>query len=313
VLGKIKLVGVLLLVLNNSINAQINTLTLEGCGVRAFAYAGALQVLDEQHQLDSVATIYGTSGGAIIAVLYAAGYTPNELIALMPQFKMNLITGNAWQQAQNIFKYNAKLGIFEATKFEQWLNEMLYLKTGIKNITLAQLYAYSQMEIHIICADITQAALADMSHNNYPNITAALAVRASMSIPAVITPVYIDSTGQRIGNNITASSMLVDGGVLYNNCFAIAAANIAPQQIIALTIDPTLAQQPEVNNLMTLIKKLYLITTDTRPLLQEIPHHISISDGGISPRIRSMSKKQLDILVSNGRDAAKRYLAGVGR
>src|ERR1035437_4075606 len=52
-------------------------LVLSGGGIKGFAHIGVLDVLDSAHV--PVGLIVGTSIGAVVGGLYAAGYTPKQL------------------------------------------------------------------------------------------------------------------------------------------------------------------------------------------------------------------------------------------
>ena len=52
-------------------------LCLAGGGVKGAAHIGAIKALEEKNvQIDCIS---GTSSGSIVAVLYASGYTSNEI------------------------------------------------------------------------------------------------------------------------------------------------------------------------------------------------------------------------------------------
>ena len=56
-------------------------LVLSGGGARGFAHLGVIQALNESDIFPDV--ISGTSAGALIGVLYADGYTPKKILALI--------------------------------------------------------------------------------------------------------------------------------------------------------------------------------------------------------------------------------------
>ena len=56
-------------------------LVLSGGGARGFAHLGVLQALNEAGIFPDI--ISGTSAGALVGVLYADGYTPREILAIM--------------------------------------------------------------------------------------------------------------------------------------------------------------------------------------------------------------------------------------
>lgn len=52
-------------------------LCLSGGGIKGAAHVGALQALEDNHiHIDYIS---GTSSGSIVAVLYAIGYSPQEI------------------------------------------------------------------------------------------------------------------------------------------------------------------------------------------------------------------------------------------
>ena len=64
-------------------------LALSGGGIRGAAHIGAIKALKENGiDIDSVA---GTSAGAIIAALFAMGYTSKEMIRLFEYFAKDIM------------------------------------------------------------------------------------------------------------------------------------------------------------------------------------------------------------------------------
>ncbi len=56
-------------------------LVLSGGGARGFAHLGVLKALNDAGIYPDV--IAGTSAGALVGVLYADGYTPDEILKMM--------------------------------------------------------------------------------------------------------------------------------------------------------------------------------------------------------------------------------------
>lgn len=75
--------------------AQKIGLVLSGGGVRAIAHIGFIQVLLENNIIPS--KVAGTSAGALVSALYAAGYTPKEMLSFFeetPLLKLSLYALN---------------------------------------------------------------------------------------------------------------------------------------------------------------------------------------------------------------------------
>ncbi|GLB48453.1 patatin-like phospholipase family protein [Neptunitalea lumnitzerae] len=98
-------------------------LVLSGGGIRALAHAGLLQALEERGiQPDCIA---GTSGGALIAALYASGYKPKEMMNFFkdtPVFSFSLFALN-------------KPGLVDSEKY-QVLFEKFFTKTTFEELNI---------------------------------------------------------------------------------------------------------------------------------------------------------------------------------
>ena len=71
----------LIMILPSLLCAQKVGLVMSGGGAKGLAHIGVIKALEEENIPIDYAT--GTSMGAIVAALYAMGYTPDEMIASM--------------------------------------------------------------------------------------------------------------------------------------------------------------------------------------------------------------------------------------
>lgn len=125
-------------------------LSIRGGGMRAVAYAGALQAFDEANvKLDS---IVGVSGGAVVAASYAFGKTPQEILMHFKAFKPlsvlnpigifngSFLTSRKWEEhARKLVSKgdieNAKIKLFiEAVNLDSGNVEFLNKGDAIKAI-----------------------------------------------------------------------------------------------------------------------------------------------------------------------------------
>ena len=111
----------------------------EGGGVRGIAHVGAACVLEEAgYRLGFFA---GSSAGAIVASLLAAGYPARELKSILMNldFTQFLYESGAARfgrlgKAASLF---TRFGLYDADFFERWLSELL-AKRGVRSFgTLA--------------------------------------------------------------------------------------------------------------------------------------------------------------------------------
>ena len=78
---RILLVILAILVIPIQLSAQKVGLVMSGGGARGLAHVGVIKALEENNiPIDYVA---GTSMGAIVAAMYAMGYTPDEMMELL--------------------------------------------------------------------------------------------------------------------------------------------------------------------------------------------------------------------------------------
>lgn len=153
-------------------------LVLSGGGVRGAAHAGVLKALEE-HGIEPT-QLSGSSAGAMVGALYAAGFEPEEIHRF---FKEN----SSVFQWQNFAR--GKPGILDADKyarmFEPWLH-------GHTFETLPK-------KIHICVTDVLAGKVRFFSSGELVR-----PILASAAVPGVFTPVEIDD------------DWYIDGGTMNN-------------------------------------------------------------------------------------------------
>jgi NTE family protein len=201
---------------------KIADAVFEGGGVKGIGLVGAVAVAEERgYQWESVA---GTSAGAIVASLLAAGYTAVELKAVLDEldytrFKDKSLIDNiplAGQLVSLIFEK----GIYEGDYFINWIRSLLKEK-GVNTFGDLLLPEYEndkdfRFKLRVIASDLSRHSMLVLPGDieqygvNPEDLDVALAVRMSMSLPFFYEPVKI--------KNMTTNrdSYIVDGGVLSN-------------------------------------------------------------------------------------------------
>lgn len=181
-----------------------------GGGVKAFAFLGALKVLDErQIRFKRVA---GTSAGAIVASFLAAGYNTEEIEELLDELDVKALL-------------DPPRTIIEAS-FLKWLN--LYFRQGLyrgkelekwfyKKLAEKDVYTFRDLpngSLKIVTSDLTNGkmiVIPDDLHQygiDWKNFSVARALRMSCGIPFFFEPVKL--------KNNNDDAIFVDGGVLSN-------------------------------------------------------------------------------------------------
>lgn len=186
-------------------------LALSGGGIRGISHAGALQALEDNNI--KIDVIGGTSSGALIASLYALGYSPYYIYLLFKRYSKDIVGINSGPIISGIgnFLKNKKVnitGLKTGNSLEEAYNN-LALKKGVKTMS-----DITNIPIVIPAVDIREAKeyiftnsipTNSKDKSKYINdISVGKAVRASSSFPAVFCPCEFKKHS------------FLDGGVLDN-------------------------------------------------------------------------------------------------
>ncbi len=184
-------------------------LVLSGGGAKGFAHIGVLKVLDSLDvRVDYVA---GTSMGAIIGSLYAAGYTGNQLDSIFRSLNFDdVINDNLPRAAKTFYERDnsEKYGVtLPFDKFKIKLPSALSRGQNVYNLLtkltlhVSDVHNFGELPIPFFCMatniETGESILLDKGN-------LAQAVAASGALPSLFQPVVI-------GNDV-----LIDGGVTNN-------------------------------------------------------------------------------------------------
>ena len=166
-----------------------------GGGIKAAAHIGALKALEDNNiKFDAVS---GTSSGSIIAVLYALGYSSNEMLELFIKYSKNI----KQVEVSKILKLIWGL-ITQRKIIINGLNSGNFIEKAMKDVCKEK-NIYNINEIHmpifIPTVDIQTGAVIVATSKELRNgisdetryvndIPIKIAVRSSCSYPAVISP-----------------------------------------------------------------------------------------------------------------------------
>lgn len=198
----------------------------EGGGVKGIGLVGAYEVVEKKGYV--MQNLAGTSAGAIVAALIAAGYKAARLKQIMRglDYKKFMDKGlvDRIPIIGPVLSVAFEKGVYEGKWFQDWLSGLLLraprkpvrtfkdLVVGDHKFSRDPRYRY---RLQVIAADLTRNRMlvlpGDIKHYgmNPDDLDVAWAVRMSMSIPYFFEPVELkDSRGTK--------SFVVDGGMLSN-------------------------------------------------------------------------------------------------
>jgi NTE family protein len=183
---------------------------LSGGGAKGIAHVGVLKVLEEVGLQPDVIT--GTSMGSIIGGLYSIGYSAEEISHLIETTDWSTILTNEIPSNQVIIRrkheynrymlqmpvYNRKIqlpsGLIEGQKLSQLFSQLTWRQAGVED------FHNFPIPYTCIATDLLKGEMVELNSGDLSS-----AMRSSMAIPSVFTPVLRDS-----------SHILVDGGVVRN-------------------------------------------------------------------------------------------------
>lgn len=282
---------------------------LSGGGAKGVSHISALRAIEEAGI--PIDIICGTSMGSLIGGLYAIGWSTDELDSLVrTQDWLFLLTDRANPDAldietrriQNTYalwhafsirgERNQGAGIIRGVNLDRLFDRLLegYLDS-ISFDTLPIPYA-------CVATDIVNNTEVDF-HSGYLK----QAMRASMAIPGVFTPV-------RWGNRL-----LVDGGVI-NNYPADLAKRMGADIIIGVTVQGDTLSADNITNALDVI--LQIIDNSSR---EHYRSNIEMSDLVLHVDVKgysaaSFTEASIDTLLRRGREEADRHrddLAAIAR
>lgn len=191
-------------------------LALSGGGVRGLAHIGVLKVLVENKiPIDLVS---GTSAGAIIAAMYACGYTPVQMQGIAEKLDvtdlidLNVTIGDLFKHGMKWlfsgrFRFWSVLptGLVKGDKIERYLAGLLHNRTLHDTVIPLAITAVDIVSGDTVFFVSPQAANRSiLNARYYTNALLTEAVRASISIPGIFFPKKI------------RGMLLVDGAVKNN-------------------------------------------------------------------------------------------------
>jgi NTE family protein len=166
---------------------KITKLVLSGGGLKGFAHLGAIKALIELDLLNSIDTIIGTSIGALIGALYIIGWHPENLFDFL--YKLNM---------SKLVKINGnillpKYGLDDGIKFMDVIKKLFAYKCISESITFKQLYEMSKIKLIVTTSCLNDKLVYYLSIDTYPDLEVLKAIRMSISLPGLFTPIEFEN------------------------------------------------------------------------------------------------------------------------
>jgi len=304
----------------NTVNNLKVDAVFEGGGVKGIGLVGAVAVAEERGY--HWANVAGTSAGAIVAALIAAGYTGVETKEILDALDYNRFKDTSLIDKVPIVGKIASVifekGIYEGKFFEEWIRDLLERK-NVKTFNDLILEEYRDDEryrfkLRVIASDISRGRLLILPQGiaDYgirpEDLNVAAAIRMSMSIPFFFEPI-------RLRNMKTNQiSYIVDGGVLSN--FPVwlfdTEGNVPEWPTFGFKlVEPEEGKPHVVRGPITLLTALFstmIEAHDARYIEdQQFVRTISIPTLGVGTTEFDISQERSEALYQSGRQAAEKF------
>jgi predicted acylesterase/phospholipase RssA len=163
-----------------------DTLCLSSGGIYGITYIGALDYLIEEKiiELNKIKNYVGTSIGALFLFLILIGYSIKDINDIIINLNFSKL-----QTEINIENVLGDYGINDGSKFIHMMTFFLKRKLNIDDITFKELYIKYNKNFIVIGTNLSKGVEAIFNYINTPDMSVITAVRISISIPIIFTPV----------------------------------------------------------------------------------------------------------------------------
>jgi NTE family protein len=261
-------------------------LVLGGGGARGAAHIGVLKVLERERV--PICRIAGTSMGSVVGGLYASGYSPAEIEAILASIDWKDVLNDdppredfPMRRKNDTLRYlmNARLGVRDgAIQFPRGVIQGQKLLLLLRRLTLHtwQTPDFDRLPIpfRAIATDIVSGEQVIFDQGDL-----ALAIRASMSVPAAFAPMRIDGR------------LMVDGGIVNNVPIDVAYA-MGADRVIAVDVGATLAGEGDLNSPFSITMQMLDVLMKQRTA--EVLAKMSPDDIQIQPQLGDLGSAAFD-------------------
>ena len=250
---------------------MIEHLVLSGAGTNGLIQLGLLNYLQETNyfKLSDIKTIYGTSAGAIIAILLLIGVSISEL--------KDYFINRPWDKFFDIELDFQQKGIFQISYLYEMVKPFMLAYDIPDTFTLLDLYQKTNIELHIFTTQLNTMMLIDLNHITFPSLTLTQAINMTASLPLIFPPVKYDN------------EYYIDGGILQKCPLqSIQKTSYSNDSILIIDIGQQRYMYSDDSSLLDVIHLIMsstfqIISTDkyNKTCIHEYPHYYYIIAEGI--------------------------------
>ena len=273
----------------NKNNLKINTLCLGGGGTSGLCYIGSLEILEEEEwfSLKDINSYVSTSVGSILSFFFVLGYSVNQIKDFLLMFDLNKIEPKV--DCINLFR---NYGLDNGEKIIEVAKSFLFERFQLREITFKKLFELTEKKIRIIVTNYTKSEIEIFDHLSQPDMSVFLAIRMSMSLPFIFTPVLYNN------------NYYIDGGLLKN--FGIEYCD--PETTIG--ISTTNSNDNKLDNLVSYINGLcQIFFTSANKKIEKHKYFIIKVNSGINDSVDfTFDRDRKYELINKGKESTYEFL-----
>ena len=236
-------------------------IALCGGGMHGISHTGFIKAMHEEGLLGHIREVIGISAGCICAISMVIGYTVKEMEEISMYFNFEA-TRNI--SPENFLNFPITFGLDDGERLESFIVSLLHQKGFPPDTTFEELHKKCPIHFRCFATEAQTSRLREFSTKATPKTMIRFAIRASMALPFVFTPV-----------KEPGGALLIDGGILNNLPLVfMTPAEVAETWCVFFT-DVSTESQP-VSSLSDMFRIVFnsLIVMKTNPYLKRFQDRI---------------------------------------
>ena len=289
----------------------IKHLVISGGGPSGLLSYGVLSELHKKGfwKLSDIKSMYGCSIGAYIGFLLSLGYEWDWLDDYFIKRPWEKLVATSTTRLTDIYE---KKCLLNEHFYTEAIRPLLRGKDLNDNITLAEFYEYTKIDLHMYAANINALKLEkiDISHKTHPDLSIIQALRMTMAVPIIFEPIFIEN------------GCYIDGGLInnypLNDC--IEEEQCDTDEILGIkniwkdTNQPINEKSSIFDFILEIIKKMRASIDNEQPDIKYVVNCITDEFAGFDKWVEALSSEDMrKCLIEKGRNQADLFLAYVSK
>ena len=165
---------------------MLKNLVLSGSGSKFYIHLGAIKKLTEEKLVDNLTTYVGCSGGAIVSIFLAAGYSVDTIIDLF--LKIDYTNHLKKINSDSILNFFENFGVDDGSNLERVFRIILKNKLTKTHLTFKEFFEKTGKNLVICSTNLNKNVEFYFNYKDTPDVDVIDAVLMSTSVPFIYVP-----------------------------------------------------------------------------------------------------------------------------